>query len=71
MITNPNIQGALRDAANNNVYLLVNAGAPANGVTGAGIAGKGCLLSDITNGILYVNTNTLASPTWTKVGTQT
>jgi hypothetical protein len=47
------------------------AGAPTNGSTGAGYAGKGSLLIDYTNGYLYINTNTKASPTWTKVGTQT
>lgn len=73
MITNPNIQGALRDAANAGVFLLVNAGAPVNGTsgTGVGLAGPGCLLSDTTNKLLYINTNTMASPTWVKVGTQT
>ena len=71
MIINPSIWGALRDAADSAVYLLVNAGAPTNGTTGAGLAGIGCLLTDTVNGILYINTNTQASPTWTKVGTQT
>jgi hypothetical protein len=33
--------------------------------------GKGQLLTDTTNGILYINTGTAAAPTWTKVGTQT
>lgn len=49
-----------------------NAGAPTNGTSGtlAGIADKGDLLSDTTNGILYQNTNTKASPTWGKVGAQ-
>ena len=49
-----------------------NAGAPTSGVGGtlAGIALPGELLSDTTNKILYINTNTQASPTWTKVGTQ-
>lgn len=46
------------------------AGAPVNGTTGAGQYDKGTLLVDSTNGVLYINTNTLASPTWTKVGTQ-
>jgi len=32
---------------------------------------KGQLLSDTTNGILYINTGTALNPTWTKVGTQT
>ena len=31
----------------------------------------GATLADITNGILYINTGTAISPTWTKVGTQT
>lgn len=49
-----------------------NAGAPTSGVAGtlAGIADPGDLLSDTTNGKLYINTNTKASPTWTLVGTQ-
>lgn len=34
-------------------------------------APKGCLVSDTTNGILYINTGTTQAPTWTKVGTQT
>lgn len=38
--------------------------------TGVG-APKGSLLTDTTNGILYINTGTAADPTWTKVGTQT
>jgi len=42
------------------------------GVLATGIgAPKGALLSDTTNGILYINTGTAAAPTWTKVGTQT
>ena len=49
-----------------------NAGAPTGGVGGtlAGIAKKGALLLDITNGVTYQNTNTQASPTWSKVGLQ-
>ena len=31
---------------------------------------KGALLSDSTNGILYINTGADGLPTWTKVGTQ-
>lgn len=53
---------------------FLNAGAPANGTAGtgthAGYAPKGALLIDTTNGILYINTGTKASVTWTKVGTQ-
>ena len=34
-------------------------------------AGKGCLVQDTTNGLLYINTGTARAPTWTKVGVQT
>ena len=33
-------------------------------------ASKGALVTDTTNGILYINTGTALAPTWTKVGTQ-
>ena len=33
-------------------------------------AKKGALVSDTTNGVLYINTGTALAPTWTKVGTQ-
>lgn len=52
------------------VCVVLNAGAPVNGTTGANVAGKGSLLIDYSNGKVYVNTNTKASPTWTVVGTQ-
>lgn len=44
-------------------------GAPSNGTTGtmAGIAQKGDQLTDYTNGALYFNTGTSASPTWTQI----
>lgn len=48
-----------------------NAGAPVNGTTFANKAAIGDLLIDTTNKKVYTNTNTLASPTWTVVGTQT
>ncbi len=72
MINVANIQQALNDAALNFGILppLCNAGAPTNGVTGAGLASPGQLLIDTTNKKLYINTNTLASPTWTVVGSQ-
>lgn len=41
------------------------------GVNASGLgAAKGSLLTDTTNGILYIQTGTATSPTWTKVGTQ-
>lgn len=47
-----------------------SAGAPTSGTSGtyAGEALPGAILSDTTNGVVYVNTNTQASPTWSKVG---
>ena len=55
------------------VPLFVNAGAPTNGVLGtgtfAGAAAIGALLEDSTNGVLYINTGTQASPVWTSFGT--
>jgi hypothetical protein len=45
--------------------VYVNAGAPTNGVTLAKVASPGSLLSDSTNGVLYQQTGTLASPIWT------
>lgn len=38
--------------------------------TGHGAA-KGALLTDTTNGVLYINTGTRSAPTWTVAGTQT
>lgn len=50
--------------------IYTNAGVPTNGTSGtlAGTAGVGALLVDTTNAVTYQNTNTLASPTWTKTG---
>lgn len=47
-----------------------NAGVPTNGTTGTlnGKIGVGSLLIDTTNGGLYINTGTQASPTWTNIG---
>ena len=55
-----------------NVIPRTYAGTPSNGTSGtfAGEAGPGCLLMDTTNKLLYQNTNTLASPTWSLVGPQ-
>jgi hypothetical protein len=54
----------------NDVVFMNAAGVPTNGTTGANFAGKGSLYVDISSGILYINTNTLASPTWVVVGSQ-
>jgi hypothetical protein len=68
-ITN-NIWGMWRRLVNDNVLVISNAGAPSDGTTGtgAGKAGPGSLLVDITNKKLYQNTNTKASPTWQSLG---
>lgn len=56
----------------NGAWILSNPGVPSAGTSGfgAGWAGKGSLCTDTTNGKLYINTNTAASPTWTVVGSQ-
>ena len=46
------------------------AGAP-GGTDFDGEAEIGDLCKDVTNGVLYINTGTKSSPTWTVVGTQT
>lgn len=47
-----------------------SAGVPASGFQN-GFAKKGALVSDTTNGKLYINTGTLAATVWTVVGAQT
>jgi len=53
------------------VVVMVDAGAPVNGTTGDNFAGTGSLYVDSTAGKLYINTGAIASPTWVVVGTQT
>src|ERR1051326_5934190 len=70
MVTNTSIWGWLRDAANNDVWpCTVGSGAPTNGTsgTGAAITGPASLYFDYTNKDIYINSNTKASPTWTKI----
>jgi hypothetical protein len=54
------------------VCVLVDAGAPTSGASGTGdnYAGTGSLYVDSTAGKLYINTGSISSPTWTVVGTQ-
>ena len=69
MITQAGVWAAINDrAVNNGIFDLVGAGAPVNGTTGAGIGGPGSTYFDTTNKVLYVNTGTLASPTWNSFG---
>lgn len=67
MITNPNIQGALRDKASNNVWDLFGSVAPTSGATGTGFgfAGPGSSYTDVVTGTVYRNIGTKASPIWT------
>lgn len=50
-----------------NIFHFVGAGAPTSGTSGTAvnIGGYGSTYYDTTNKVLYMNTNTLASPTWT------
>jgi hypothetical protein len=52
------------------VMPVLSNGAPSSGTSGTGVnkAGKGSLCVDYTNGQLYINTGTKASPTWTSIG---
>jgi len=53
------------------VVVMVDAGAPVNGTTGDNFAGTGSLYVDSTAGKLYINTGAISNPTWVVVGTQT
>lgn len=53
----------------NNIGHFTTTAAPVDGTTLANIAGPGSILSR-TNGTLYINTNTKASPTWTVYSAQ-
>lgn len=68
-----NIWAWLKNLGNQQLAILTNSGAPTSGASGTYVnkAGPGCLLIDVTNKKLYINTNTITSPTWTVVGTQT
>lgn len=49
---------------------LFGSGAPTNGTSGTGVgrAGPGSMYFRTSNGAIYVNTNTKASPTWSQLG---
>lgn len=66
----PNYFAYLRSLSKNYIGIYPSVGTPTDGVNGfgAGKLGPGCLVIDISNQILYINTNTLLSPTWTGVG---
>lgn len=52
------------------VCVMVDAGAPVNGTTGDNFAGTGSLYVDTTAGKLYINTGAISNPTWVVVGSQ-
>ncbi len=54
------------------VMAASDAGAPTDGTsgTGAGVLPTGSTYTDETAGKQYINTGSLASPTWTVVGSQ-
>lgn len=66
-LSNASIWGQLRDLADNNVYFIQGAGAPTSGTTGTGvgICGPASEYFDITNKVIYRNTGTIGSVTWT------
>ena len=55
------------------VCILVDAGAPTSGASGTGdnYAGTGSLYVDSTSGVLYIQTGAITAPNWVVVGTQT
>lgn len=73
MINYRNLWAAIKDRWNNNVLDLVGSGVPTNGTSGTGAtagagrlsAGPGSTYTDLATGLLYININTAASPTWT------
>ena len=69
------IQNAVGDPVTvNDICVLAGTAAPTNGTsgTGAGVAAAGSLYirQSGSDSVLSINTNTLASPTWTVVGSQ-
>lgn len=61
------VWGMLKGMLNRDVSIFVRSGAPTDGTSGsyAGKAGIGALVIDYTNGILYINAGTKASPAYT------
>jgi hypothetical protein len=51
------------------IIIIPNAGVPSNGTSGTGVgqAGTGSLCINYTSGLLYINSGTAASPTWTAI----
>lgn len=64
-----NAQASLKSLAENGVINIAGAGAPTGGTSGTGvnICGPASIYFDKTNAQLYINTNTVLSPTWTLI----
>lgn len=63
----PYVKPGLRFGTGGTVILpLTGAGSPVNGTsgTGVGVAGKGSVYLDQTNGVLWINQGSATSPTW-------
>jgi hypothetical protein len=63
----PFIKPGIRVGNNHGLFSIV--GAPVDGTTLANVAGPGALLES-TSGVVYYNSNTKASPTWTVLSSQ-
>ena len=71
MATNLGTKGGFRVgqlALPGGARVLSYAGVPVDGTTGADLAAKGSLCLNYTDGKVYKNTGTKASPTWTEIG---
>ena len=70
-----NMMAMLRKWVGATSGVYVNAGAPVDGVAGTGtfatFAQKGAVIVDKTNGNLYINQGTQASPVWALIGAGT
>jgi len=62
-----NFQASAKSLVEHGVINIAGYGVPTSGTsgTGVGVCGPGSLYFDATNALLYMNTNTTASPTWT------
>ncbi len=61
-----NIWAGLKQLADLDVWYIAQTGAPTSGTSGTGnkFAGIGSTYTNTSNGAVYVNTGTKASPTW-------
>jgi hypothetical protein len=65
-----NFQAAIRSLVDQDVWTIAAGASPTNGTSGdgAGITGPGSIYIDTANAVAYINTGTLASPTWSELG---